>query len=184
MRHINVRTEAASVRVSQTVTSAASLFETSRKALFLIWARIGLHPATAFGFLSLAFGSLVAIVIPPLRGPDEISHFLRIYSYARGELLPVAEVTRVRVAALTGLTVLGYVVVVYLIFFLTYTPLDVNHVRGVQGRYFIIVLPVAAVFVAAVINRELPNGMPSAIAIAGSLLSGTATFEALFQAHW
>jgi uncharacterized membrane protein len=80
--------------------------------------------------------------------------------------------------------VLGYVVVVYLIFFLTYTPLDVDHVRGVQGRYFVIVLPVAAVFVAAMINRELPNGMPSAIAIAGSLLSGTATVEALFQAHW
>jgi uncharacterized membrane protein len=502
MRHIDVRTEAASVCVSRTATTAASLFETSRKALFLIWARIGLHPATAFVFLSLAFGSLVAIVIPPLRGPDEISHFLRIYSYARGELLPAAEVdgrkgifvdrklyeqlsffrsagewfatarekdvrygqvmalyrdaagkidddsdqaaifapfagtegytpiaylpyipaaaigrllrldfpdllllmrlfgiaaftalaayairvspvlkwgfvliamlpvslynrsvlsadgaalssalvitalclsaarksaagpiwerslwmtlcalskqpqivfvllelmtsrvrdlrqrwrsvlivilpclilsplwvlavsaeigawrlqndryhppeefnpvwklsymwehplhfplavwttftdwgdrlwpeligilgwqdiwlrswiylvltvfllfvavqrlqldgvTRVRVTALTGLTVLGYVVVVYLIFFLTYTPLDVDHVRGVQGRYFVIVLPVAAVFVAAMINRELPNGMPSAIAIAGSLLSGTATVEALFQAHW
>ncbi len=436
MRHIDVRTEAASVCVSRTATTAASSFETSRKALFLIWARIGLHPATAFVFLSLAFGSLVAIVIPPLRGPDEISHFLRIYSYARGELLPAAEVdgrkgifvdrklyaqlsffrsagewfatarekdvrygqvmalyrdaagkidddsdqaaifapfagtegytpiaylpyipaaaigrllrldfpdllllmrlfgiaaftalaayairvspvlkwgfvliamlpvslynrsvlsadgaalssalvitalclsaarksaagpiwerslwmtlcalskqpqivfvllelmtsrvrdlrqrwrrgdrlwpeligilgwqdiwlrswiylvltvfllfvavqrlqldgvTRVRVTALTGLTVLGYVVVVYLIFFLTYTPLDVDHVRGVQGRYFIIILPVAAVFVAAMINRELPNGMPSAIAIAGSLLSGTATVEALFRAHW
>jgi uncharacterized membrane protein len=60
----------------------------------------------------------------------------------------------------------------------------VDHVRGVQGRYFIIVLPVAAVFVAAMINRELPNGMPSAIAIVGSLLSGIATVEALFQAHW
>jgi hypothetical protein len=29
---------------------------------------------------------------PPLRGPDEIAHFLRIYSYARGELLPVTEI--------------------------------------------------------------------------------------------
>jgi hypothetical protein len=27
-----------------------------------------------------------------MRGPDEISHFLRIYSYARGELLPPSEV--------------------------------------------------------------------------------------------
>src|SRR5512132_4271484 len=90
--HIDVRTEAASVPVSRTATTAASSFETSRKALFLIWTRIGLHPATSFVFLSLAFGSLVAIVVPPLRGPDEISHFLRIYSYARGELLPPAEV--------------------------------------------------------------------------------------------
>ena len=49
-------------------------------------------PQLSSFFLSLAFGSLVAIVIPPLRGPDEISHFLRIYAYARGELLPAAEV--------------------------------------------------------------------------------------------
>src|SRR5512132_3368801 len=90
--HIDVRTEAASVPVSRTATTAASSFETSRKALFLIWTRIGLHPATSFVFLSLAFGSLVAIVVPPLRGPDEISHFLRIYSYSRGELLPPSEV--------------------------------------------------------------------------------------------
>src|ERR1044071_5150638 len=27
-----------------------------------------------------------------LRGPDEIAHFLRIYSYTRGGLLPAAEV--------------------------------------------------------------------------------------------
>src|SRR3977135_1804933 len=40
---------------------------------------------------------------------------------------------RVRVAVLTGLIVLRYVVTVYLIFFLTYTPLNIDHVRGVQG---------------------------------------------------
>jgi hypothetical protein len=40
---------------------------------------------------------------------------------------------RVRVAVLTGLIVLCYVVTVYLIFFLTYTPLNIDHVRGVQG---------------------------------------------------
>jgi hypothetical protein len=38
-----------------------------------------------------AFGSISIFVNPPLRGPDEIAHFLRIYSYARGELLPVTE---------------------------------------------------------------------------------------------
>jgi hypothetical protein len=57
-----------------------------------IWSRIATQPATAFIFLSLAFGSLIIYVLPPLRGPDEISHFLRIYSYARGELLPTGEV--------------------------------------------------------------------------------------------
>ena len=66
---------------------------------------------------------------------------------------------RARVAVMTGLTVLGYVVLVYLIFFLTYTPLDIDHVRGVQGRYFVIALPAAAIFVAAVLNLKLPDGM-------------------------
>jgi hypothetical protein len=50
------------------------------------------RPATIFVFLSLAFGSIIIFANPPLRGPDEIAHFLRIYSYARGELLPVTEI--------------------------------------------------------------------------------------------
>src|SRR5436190_23849672 len=95
------------------------------------------------------------------------------------EKLVLDGATRARVMLITGLTVLGYVVIVYLIFFLTYTPLDVDHVRGVQGRYFVIALPVAAVFIATIINRELPKGMPAAIAIAGSIIAGTATVEAL-----
>jgi uncharacterized membrane protein len=96
----------------------------------------------------------------------------------------VSGATRARVAVITGLVALSYVIVVYLIFFLTYTPLDVDHVRGVQGRYFVIVLPVAAIFVATVINRELPSAMPAAIAITGSMIAGIATVEALLRAHW
>ena len=92
--------------------------------------------------------------------------------------------TRVRVTLISGLAALGYIAVVYLIFFLTYTPLDIDHVRGVQGRYFVIALPVAAIFIAAVINRELPPGMPAAIAIAASMIAGIATLETLLRAHW
>src|SRR4051812_4606391 len=98
--------------------------------------------------------------------------------------LQVSGATRARVAVITGLVVLSYVILVYLIFFLTYTPLDVDHVRGVQGRYFVVVLPVAAIFVATVVNRELPSAISSAIAITGSMIAGIATVEALFQAHW
>jgi Predicted membrane protein (DUF2142) len=50
------------------------------------------RPASVFVLLSLAFGSIIIFINPPLRGPDEIAHFLRIYSYARGELLPVTEI--------------------------------------------------------------------------------------------
>jgi len=98
--------------------------------------------------------------------------------------LQVSGATRARVAVITGLVVLSYVTVVYLIFYLTYTPLDVDHVRGVQGRYFVVVLPVAATFVATVINRQLPNAMPAVIAITGSMIAGIATVDALFRAHW
>jgi Predicted membrane protein (DUF2142) len=92
--------------------------------------------------------------------------------------------TRARVMVITGLTVLGYLVFVYLIFFLTYTPLDIDHVRGVQGRYFTIVLPVAAIFIAAVINLEVPGGVTPWLATLAAMVSGVATVEALFQAHW
>src|SRR5437899_8005702 len=60
--------------------------------LSLVWSRLGSRPAFVFILLSFAFGSAISVVVPPLRGPDEIAHFLRIYSYARGGLLPVTEV--------------------------------------------------------------------------------------------
>jgi uncharacterized membrane protein len=98
--------------------------------------------------------------------------------------LQVDGATRARVVVITGLTVLGYVTLVYLIFFLTYTPLDIDHVRGVQGRYFVVILPVAAIFVAAIINLEVPYRMSVVIASAGSMISGITTVEALLRAHW
>jgi uncharacterized membrane protein len=91
---------------------------------------------------------------------------------------------RARIAVLSGLVVVSYVVLVYLIFFITYTPIDVDHVRGVLGRYFVIVLAPAAIFLASVINIELPRGAPAAIALTGSLIAGIATVEALLRAHW
>ena len=91
---------------------------------------------------------------------------------------------RARVAVIAGLTVVSYIVTVYLIFFLLYTPLNIDHVRGVQGRYFVIVLPIAAMFIAAIVNIGLPRGVLTTIAFSGSLLSGIATLKALWGAHW
>jgi hypothetical protein len=39
---------------------------------------------------------------------------------------------RTRVAIVTAIGLVCYIITVYLIFFLTYTPLDVDHVRGVK----------------------------------------------------
>ena len=91
---------------------------------------------------------------------------------------------RVRVALVTGLTVLGYVATVYLIFFLTYTPLDIDHVRGVQGRYFVVALPPAAIFLASITNVDLPRTAVAMSAISGSLLSGITSFNSLLGVHW
>jgi uncharacterized membrane protein len=47
-----------------------------------------IRPALLFTLLSLMFGTLVAFVSPPLRGPDESAHVLRAMSVAQGELRP------------------------------------------------------------------------------------------------
>src|SRR5712691_2451111 len=73
-------------------STSVQVVDAPRSPLSRIWTRIGSRPATVFSLLSLAFGSIIILANPPLRGPDEIAHFLRIYSYARGELLPAAEV--------------------------------------------------------------------------------------------
>src|SRR3979409_193957 len=61
-------------------------------ALSRVGRRFGTWPPIVVALLSLFCGSAIIVVNPPLRGPDEISHFLRIYSYTRGELLPVTEI--------------------------------------------------------------------------------------------
>ena len=91
---------------------------------------------------------------------------------------------RARAAVMTGLAVLSYFVLVYLIFFITYTPVASPHVLGVQGRYFVIALPMAAIFMASLINLELPRGVPALIAITGSMIAGVTSVDAVLKAHW
>ena len=47
-----------------------------------------------------------------------------------------------------------------------------------------IALPVAAIFLASLVNRELPKGAVPSVAIIAAMISGAATVEALFRAHW
>src|SRR4030088_479154 len=68
--------------------------------------------------------------------------------------------------------------------FLTYTPVASPHVLGVQGRYFVIALPMAGIFMTSLINLELPRGVPALIAITGSMIAGVTCVEAVLKAHW
>jgi uncharacterized membrane protein len=45
-------------------------------------------PAVLFALISLVAGALLAVVTPPLRGPDEAPHFLRAYGISQGDLVP------------------------------------------------------------------------------------------------
>ena len=83
MRQVDVRVEAAEGRVALKAPPTPPS---------LLWSRVCAQPGTVFILLSLVFGSLIVFATPPLRGPDEIAHFLRIYSYTRGEVLPPAQI--------------------------------------------------------------------------------------------
>ena len=88
MRRVDVHGMGASVRPFPAETAPTRY----RRAFSGIWIRIVAQPTTVFIVLSLVFGGLIISGTPPLRGPDEISHFVRIYSYARGEILPTTEI--------------------------------------------------------------------------------------------
>ena len=91
MRRVDVHGEGMSVRLFPTETTTLTARTRFRGTISGIWIRIVARPATVFIVLSLVLGGHIISGTPPLRGPDEISHFVRIYSYARGEILPSTE---------------------------------------------------------------------------------------------
>jgi hypothetical protein len=52
------------------------------------------------------------------------------------------------------------------------------NVRGVQGRYFVIALPMAAIFIASMANSDLPRDVFAATAITGSFAFGASARSA------
>jgi uncharacterized membrane protein len=91
MRRSDIRARTASVRLTQDEQLEMSRQYVFWSRLSAVLSRLGSRPAVFFVLFSFAFGSAISIVVPPLRGPDEIAHFLRIYSYAQGGLLPGTE---------------------------------------------------------------------------------------------
>jgi uncharacterized membrane protein len=98
--------------------------------------------------------------------------------------LPFAPATRYQVATVAGITALVYIVVVYFICYLVFTPLDAGSVWGVQGRYFVPILSLVAIVVAAVVNRAPDEWLSAAIAISAAVLCGGASIEAILRADW
>jgi uncharacterized membrane protein len=98
--------------------------------------------------------------------------------------LPIAPTARRQLAVVAGGTVLAYVVTVYFVCYLVFTPLDADSVWGMQGRYFLPILSLVAIAVAAAVNRAPDEWLSAAMAISAAMLSGGASVEAILRTDW
>jgi hypothetical protein len=96
--------------------------------------------------------------------------------------LPAAD--RYRVPILAGITALVYVIIVYLISWLVFTPRDADAVWGVQGRYFVPILSLIAIMIASAIRCHPGERLAAAMAVSLALLSGCASIEAILRVDW
>jgi uncharacterized membrane protein len=92
--------------------------------------------------------------------------------------------SRRRLAVVAGVTALGYMLAVFLIFYLVWTGLDQDQIEGVQGRYFVVVLPLVAVIFAALLRGGLSLPARAWTAVLGGVLAGCATLDAVLRADW
>ena len=91
---------------------------------------------------------------------------------------------RGRVALVAGAVTLAYVAAVYFIFYLAWSAPTSNRVDGVQGRYFVVVLPTLCLAVSALLRVGLPERLRTLAALAGALIAGLATLEAVLRIDW
>jgi uncharacterized membrane protein len=81
-------------------------------------------------------------------------------------------------------TALAYCLAIFLIFYLIWTPVYADQIWGVQGRYFVPVLPLLAAATAAAINRGPDARLTAVFAITLALLSGVGSVDAILRADW
>jgi uncharacterized membrane protein len=91
---------------------------------------------------------------------------------------------RMRAAMAATAAMLAYAIALFVIFYLVWTPVDSGGVQGVQGRYFIPVVPLAAITAAALIDRAPPSWVTAMLAIAAAALSGWASVDAHLRTDW
>lgn len=91
---------------------------------------------------------------------------------------------RHRVARAALASALLYCLAVLLIFYLIWTPVHDSAIRGVQGRYFVPILPLLAIAAAALIHWLPDRRLPALSAFGAGLLSGAASVVAVLRADW
>jgi len=98
--------------------------------------------------------------------------------------LPLTPAARGKVAITAAVVACAYAVSVYLVCYLSFTPLDANIIWGVQGRYFVPCVPVVAIAFASAVNRGPEEWLRAGLAISAGVLSGSASIDAIMRADW
>jgi uncharacterized membrane protein len=91
--------------------------------------------------------------------------------------------TRRRIAWIAALTTFGYFNFVAYLLFVTSTPTQADRLLGIQGRYYVMLVPLLALVLAAMLRRA-PTRLVPAAAIACALVSSIATVEAVLRSEW
>jgi uncharacterized membrane protein len=180
--------DVAAWRIVDGTTNAPEHFQPMWKLRFLVqhpWhfaTMLGGSAESAGKYWSELIGNLGWLDIPlQAWAYPVLSIFLLLGLYAP---LDANTATRRRLAIVSALIIVGYCLAVFMIFYLVWTPIDGSKIEGVQGRYFVVALPFAAVMLSAVIRRA-PSARASAwIAAIGSVFSGLATIEAILRSDW
>jgi uncharacterized membrane protein len=97
---------------------------------------------------------------------------------------PLPCAARLPAALAAGITALVYGLAILLIFYVIWTPVHADQVWGVQGRYFVPILPLIAVVVSALVKRGLSVAVTCALAIACATISGAGTIDAILRSDW
>jgi uncharacterized membrane protein len=98
--------------------------------------------------------------------------------------LGLSGTARARAAVVAVATALAYCCAVFIIFFVTLTPTTADRIHGLQGRYFLVLLPLLAIVLIAMLNHRGPGGLHAVSGLAGAFVSMLAMAEALWHAHW
>lgn len=97
---------------------------------------------------------------------------------------PLGNGRRAACALAALFTAIAYCLAIFLIFYLIWTPVYADQIWGVQGRYFVPVLPLLAAAMAAALNRGPDSRLMAVFAIALGLLSGVGSIDAILRADW
>jgi uncharacterized membrane protein len=91
---------------------------------------------------------------------------------------------RLRYGLAAVIVALVYCFAVVLIFYLIWTPINADQIWGVQGRYFVPVLPLLAIVVAALLNRGPNIGVTASLAVSAAVLAGAGSIDAILRTDW